>query len=114
MPHFSVGRDLRVDGLLEAVSAGKAAGSGLTVTDFLVLALAQALESLGEVPDLGLAVATEWGVLIPVLPSVAGLPLAEVAAQRQAAVSQARSRRLDFRPTPPRSSPPCRTSARPA
>ncbi len=94
VPHFSVGRDLRVDGLLEAVSAGKAAGSSLTVTDFLLSALAQALESLGEVADLGLAVATEWGVLIPVLPSVAGLSLPEIAARRQAAVTRARNRRL--------------------
>jgi pyruvate dehydrogenase E2 component (dihydrolipoamide acetyltransferase) len=94
VPHFSVGRDLRVDGLLEAVSAGKAAGSSLTVTDFLLSALAQALESLGEVADLGLAVATEWGVLIPVLPSVAGLSLPEVATRRQAAVTRARNRRL--------------------
>lgn len=94
VPHFSVGRDLRVDGLLEAVSAGKAAGRGLTVTDFLLLALAQALESLGEVSDLGLAVATQWGVLIPVVPSVAHLPLPEVAKQREGAVSRARNRRL--------------------
>jgi pyruvate dehydrogenase E2 component (dihydrolipoamide acetyltransferase) len=94
IPHFSVGRDLRVDGLLEAVLAGKMAGQRLTVTDFLLSALAQALESVGEVADLGLAVATEWGVLIPVLPSVAGLSLPEVAARRQAAVTRARNRRL--------------------
>jgi pyruvate dehydrogenase E2 component (dihydrolipoamide acetyltransferase) len=94
VPHFSVGRDLRVDGLLDAVSAGKAAGQGLTVTDFLLLALAQALESLGEVSDLGLAVATQWGVLIPVVPSVARLSLPEVAKQREAAVSRALNRRL--------------------
>jgi pyruvate dehydrogenase E2 component (dihydrolipoamide acetyltransferase) len=94
VPHFSVGRDLRVDGLLEAVAAGKAAGRGLTVTDFLLLALAQALESLGEVSAVGLAVATQWGVLIPVVPSVTGLSLPEVAKQREAAVSRARNRRL--------------------
>ena len=94
MPHFSVGRDIRVDGLFEAAVAGKAAGVGLTVTDFLILALADALESVGEASDLGLAVATEWGVLIPVLPSVAGKPLADVAEQRESAVARARSRRL--------------------
>ncbi len=38
--------------------------------------------------------ATEWGVLIPVLPSVAGKPLADVAKQRESAVARARSRRL--------------------
>ena len=94
VPHFSVGRDLRVEGLLEAVSAGKAAGEGLTVTDFFLVALAQALESLGEISDIGLAVATKWGVLIPVVPSVASLSLPEVAKQREAAVTRARNRRL--------------------
>jgi pyruvate dehydrogenase E2 component (dihydrolipoamide acetyltransferase) len=94
VPHFSVGRDLRVDGLLEAVSAGKAAGQGLTVTDFFLVALAQALESSGETSDVGLAVATQWGVLIPVVPSVARLSLPEVAKQREAAVARARNRRL--------------------
>ncbi|HTT88073.1 MAG TPA: biotin/lipoyl-containing protein, partial [Acidimicrobiales bacterium] len=79
VPHFSVGRDLRVEGLLEAVSAAKAAGEGLTVTDFFLVALAQALESLGEISDIGLAVATKWGVLIPVVPSVASVSLPEVA-----------------------------------
>ena len=94
VPHFSVGRDIRVDGVFEAAAAGKAAGVGLTATDFLILALADALESVGEVSNLGLAVATEWGVLIPVLPSVAGKPLADVAKQRESAVARARSRRL--------------------
>jgi pyruvate dehydrogenase E2 component (dihydrolipoamide acetyltransferase) len=95
VPHFSVGRDLRVDGLFEAAAAGKSAGVGLTATDFLILALADALESVGEVSDLGLAVATEWGVLIPVIPSIAGKPLADVAKQRESAVSRARHRRLN-------------------
>jgi pyruvate dehydrogenase E2 component (dihydrolipoamide acetyltransferase) len=72
VPHFSVGRDVRVDGLLEAVSSARAAGTAVTVTDFLALALAQALRAVGEVPDVGLAVATNWGVLIPVLRSLAG------------------------------------------
>ncbi len=94
VPHFSVGRDIRVDGLFEAAAAGKAAGVALTATDFLILALADALESVGEASDLGLAVATEWGVLIPVLPSVAGKRLADVAKQRESAVARARSRRL--------------------
>ena len=66
----------------------------MTATDFMILALADALESVGEASDLGLAVATEWGVLIPVLPSVAGKPLADVAKQRESAVARARSRRL--------------------
>jgi pyruvate dehydrogenase E2 component (dihydrolipoamide acetyltransferase) len=95
MPHFSVGRDVRADGLLEAVSKSRTAGTAVTITDFLVLALARGLEAVGEVPDVGLAVATDWGVLIPVLRSVAGRSVPEVAAARQAAVGRARNRRLD-------------------
>jgi pyruvate dehydrogenase E2 component (dihydrolipoamide acetyltransferase) len=94
VPHFSVGSDVRADGLLEAVSATRAAGTTVTVTDFLALGLARALSVLGEVPDIGLAVATEWGVLIPVLRSIAGRSLDEVAALREAAVGRARGRRL--------------------
>ena len=94
VPHFSVGRELRADGLDDAVSATRSAGTPVTVTDFLLLALARAIDALGQVPDVGLAVATEWGVLIPVLRSVAGLSLAEVATLREAAVTRARSRRL--------------------
>jgi pyruvate dehydrogenase E2 component (dihydrolipoamide acetyltransferase) len=95
MPHFSVGRDVRVDGLQEAVSAARANGTSVTVTDFLALALARALVSLGEPSDIGLAVATDWGVLIPVLRSIAGRSLDDVAIVRQAAVGRARLRRLD-------------------
>jgi pyruvate dehydrogenase E2 component (dihydrolipoamide acetyltransferase) len=90
-----VGRDVRVDGLQEAVSAARANGTSVTVTDFLALALARALVSLGEPSDIGLAVATDWGVLIPVLRSIAGRSLDDVAIVRQAAVGRARLRRLD-------------------
>ena len=95
VPHFSVGRDVRVDGLPDAVASARAAGTAVTITDFLALALARALANLGEPPDVGLAVATDWGVLIPVLRSLVGRSLAEVAALRQVAVDRARSRRLD-------------------
>ena len=95
IPHFSVGRDVRADGLSEAVGAARAAGATVTVTDFLVLALARALEQLGERPDVGLAVATDWGVLIPVVRSLDGLSVREVAPRRAAAVARARNRRLE-------------------
>jgi pyruvate dehydrogenase E2 component (dihydrolipoamide acetyltransferase) len=101
VPHFSVGRDVRADGLLEAVAAAKAGGTAVTITDFFSMALARALGSVGEAPDVGLAVATDWGVLIPVLRSLAGRSLADVAALRQAAVGRARSRRLEPADTAP-------------
>lgn len=94
VPHFSVGRDLRADGLREAVARARDAGVAATVTDFLVLALSRALQVEGEQPDLGLAVATPWGVLIPVVGPLAGASLAEVARLREAAVARARARRM--------------------
>jgi pyruvate dehydrogenase E2 component (dihydrolipoamide acetyltransferase) len=94
IPHFSVGREVAVGGLLEAVARAKATGLPATATDFLLLALSRALVLQGEPPDVGLAVATDWGVLIPVVrPGVAG-SLADVTTLRQGAVGRARIRRL--------------------
>jgi pyruvate dehydrogenase E2 component (dihydrolipoamide acetyltransferase) len=84
-----------VDGLAETVAAVRADGTAVTVTDFLILALARSLEALGEPPDIGLAVATEWGVLIPVLHPLSGRSVREVATLRTAAVNRARNRRLE-------------------
>jgi pyruvate dehydrogenase E2 component (dihydrolipoamide acetyltransferase) len=94
-PHFSVGRDVRADHLVDAVKAARAAGTPATVTDFFTVALSRGLQDLGEPADVGLAVATDWGVLIPVLRSLSALSMAEVADLRQAAVSRARERRLN-------------------
>jgi pyruvate dehydrogenase E2 component (dihydrolipoamide acetyltransferase) len=94
IPHFSVGRDVRVDGLLETVARKKASGLAVTVTDFLLLGLSRALVAVGEAPDVGLAVATEWGVLVPVLSPLAGAALGDVSRLREAAVGRARARRL--------------------
>ncbi len=52
VPHFS-GREIRVDGLFEAAGAGKAAGVGLTATDFMILALADALNLSARPPTWG-------------------------------------------------------------
>jgi len=93
-PHFSVGKDVRAGPLTDAVQAMRAAGTPVTVTDFFAVALSRGLQELGEPADVGLAVATDWGVLIPVLRSLASLSMADVAAVRQAAVSRARERRL--------------------
>jgi pyruvate dehydrogenase E2 component (dihydrolipoamide acetyltransferase) len=100
-PHFSVGKDVRADRLSDAVQATRAGGTQATVTDFFVLALSRALQDLGEQPDVGLAVATDWGVLIPVLRSLGSASISDVAALRQAAVSRARERRLNSGDTAP-------------
>ena len=94
VPHFSVGRDVRVDGLREAVAKARAAGAPATVTDFLLLGLSRALEAEGQQPEVGLAVATQWGVLIPVVGPLGGASLADVARLREGAVSRARARRM--------------------
>jgi pyruvate dehydrogenase E2 component (dihydrolipoamide acetyltransferase) len=100
-PHFSVGKDVRADGLSDAVQVLRSAGTQVTVTDFLVLALSRGLQDLGEQSDVGLAVATDWGVLIPVVRSLVNASIADVAALRQAAVGRARERRLSSADTAP-------------
>jgi pyruvate dehydrogenase E2 component (dihydrolipoamide acetyltransferase) len=100
-PHFSVGKDVRADRLSDAVQAMRASGTQATVTDFFVLALSRGLQDLGEQSDVGLAVATEWGVLIPVLRSLDSASISDVAALRQAAVGRARERRLSSGDTAP-------------
>jgi pyruvate dehydrogenase E2 component (dihydrolipoamide acetyltransferase) len=100
-PHFSVGKDVRADGLSDAVQAARAGGTQATVSDFFLLALSRALLDVGEQSDVGLAVATDWGVLIPVLRSLDNASISDVAALRQAAVGRARERRLSSGDTAP-------------
>jgi pyruvate dehydrogenase E2 component (dihydrolipoamide acetyltransferase) len=94
VPHFSVGREVRAEGLLASLGRARAEGITATVTDFMLRALGLALEAAGEPADVGLAVATDWGVLIPVVRNVTGRSLTELASQRRAAVDRARRRRL--------------------
>jgi pyruvate dehydrogenase E2 component (dihydrolipoamide acetyltransferase) len=94
IPHFSVGRDIDGEALLAALEQARRAAPGVTVTDYLLIALADALVSLGEAGDVGLAVATDAGVIIPVLRGIAGRPREEVTRMRRDAVDRARTRRL--------------------
>jgi pyruvate dehydrogenase E2 component (dihydrolipoamide acetyltransferase) len=97
IPHFSVMRDIDVEALRDALSRLKAAGHSVTVTDMLLrahaLALADGADSSAP-SDLGLAVASEHGVVIPVLRDVLRRSLDELATAREAAVSRGRSGRL--------------------
>jgi pyruvate dehydrogenase E2 component (dihydrolipoamide acetyltransferase) len=69
---------------------------GVTVTDLLLVALAHAVATpAAPDPALGLAVATDDGVLIPVIRGVAGLGLGRLAGERSRAVERARSGRLE-------------------
>jgi pyruvate dehydrogenase E2 component (dihydrolipoamide acetyltransferase) len=94
IPHFAVGREVSADRLRSALAQAKASEPGVTVTDFLLSAFAGALRAGNHPGDVGLAVATEWGVIIPVVPDVTGCSIEEIATRRRAAVTRARGRRL--------------------
>lgn len=95
IPHFTVSRDIRADVLRAVVTERRASGVRITVTDVLLRALAIALEDSGQhvAPSIGLAVATDRGVAIPVIPAPAHRDLREVASLRAAAVERSRMRR---------------------
>jgi pyruvate dehydrogenase E2 component (dihydrolipoamide acetyltransferase) len=93
IPHFAVAREIAADGVTDRLAGEMAVGEvRLTVTDVLIRALGRSLARYGS-SDVGLAVATRRGVLIPVLPDVAGRKLSEIAALRHSAAERARNRR---------------------
>lgn len=96
IPHFAVTRELRVDGLVAAVADLRSVLSTVTLTDLLLRAVALSFierEGRSDV-DLGLAVATERGVSIPVVRNVAQLDLVQLVRARRAAVERAKDGRL--------------------
>lgn len=96
VPHFSVAREIRAEGLLESLRSIRALDSQVTLTDVLVKTFALSLvERVGALSiNLGLAVATPRGVAIPVLTSVATMSLPGIAAQRRLAVTRALEGRM--------------------
>jgi pyruvate dehydrogenase E2 component (dihydrolipoamide acetyltransferase) len=119
VPVFVLRKKARVAGLLQAQRAHKArshdsGGVDLTVTDMLLHAVAQTLSRhpsvnasfVGDPADpaahivlhpavnLGLAVATESGLVVPVIADAAHLSLQEIASRRVDLVQRARSDRL--------------------
>ena len=92
IPHFAVAREIAADGVTDRLAGEMPGGVRVTVTDLLVRALGRSLARYGS-SDVGLAVATRHGVLLPVLPDVAGRKLTEIAALRRSAVERARNRR---------------------
>jgi pyruvate dehydrogenase E2 component (dihydrolipoamide acetyltransferase) len=113
IPHVHIAGELEADGLAEALSAARTGESAkTTVTDLLVLAVAGALRDVPELNgvvgsdgavelapyvNLGLAVATENGVIAPVIRDAAALKLADVANERRSLVAAARAGSLDPR-----------------
>jgi pyruvate dehydrogenase E2 component (dihydrolipoamide acetyltransferase) len=98
IPHFAVLRHVDAQVAQDALAAMRANGLTATITDLMLHALATALTisagDTGDAGDLGLAVATPDGVVIPVIPGVSGLGPAELVAARTAAVARAREGQL--------------------
>jgi pyruvate dehydrogenase E2 component (dihydrolipoamide acetyltransferase) len=114
IPAFSVSLEVnaqRFVSLYHDISepVGKRAGAKLTYTDLLFRALALALAATPAMNAvweqevrprsqiiLGLAVATERGVVAPVLADVEKLPLVQLITRRAALIEKARNSRLSF------------------
>jgi pyruvate dehydrogenase E2 component (dihydrolipoamide acetyltransferase) len=96
VPHFTATRELDAERLLAALDAARARGGEPrpTITDLLLRALARALAAVGDDGEIALAVATERGVLNPVIAGVRTLPLTALTAARAGAVGRARGGRL--------------------
>ena len=105
IPHFYLRRRVRADRLLAARAAGGKRGS---VNDYLVRAVALALREVPAVniqvhaneihllpnADIAIAVATEKGLLTPVLKRAETLSIEEIAAATADLASRARASRL--------------------
>jgi pyruvate/2-oxoglutarate dehydrogenase complex dihydrolipoamide acyltransferase (E2) component len=96
IPHFTVSREVNAGPLQRRLDLlrSDALDPRPTLTDLLLVALARALDHDGPV-DLGLAVATEHGVVMPVVRDVLGRTPAGLASARQSAVERARAGRLN-------------------
>ena len=96
VPHFIVTRELDAEPLLAGLAAARAAarGSKPTITDLLLLALASALTATGDDGEIALAVATDRGVMNPLIGGARTADLHEMSLARAAAVSRAREGRL--------------------
>jgi pyruvate dehydrogenase E2 component (dihydrolipoamide acetyltransferase) len=98
IPHFAVTREVVAESMLAALDVLRArfAQSSPTLTDLLLRALALALREAEHqhVVDVGLAVATDHGVVIPVVRDVLALDVGGLVRARNEAVARARTGRL--------------------
>ncbi|QHE83890.1 dihydrolipoamide acetyltransferase family protein [Hydrogenophaga sp. BPS33] len=110
IPHFYLAADVEVSALmaLRAELNAAQAGQRFTLNDFLLAAVGRALAELPQVnrvwtdegilslptPDVGIAVNTERGLVVPVLRDAGRLPLSELARQSRSAIERARAGRL--------------------
>ncbi|HEY3364676.1 MAG TPA: dihydrolipoamide acetyltransferase family protein [Symbiobacteriaceae bacterium] len=112
IPHVTLHTDAPVDGLLalrQELNADLPESGQLTVTDFLVLAVAGALRDHPDINaslegeevllwadiNVGVAVALDDGLIVPVIRNAGRLSLSQVAAARQNLVTRARTGTLE-------------------
>lgn len=93
IPHFTASREIVARNLLAAREAQRHAHPDVSISDLLVRALALSVASEGPV-NLGMAVATERGVAVPILTDVLDHDPSALAAVRKAAVARVREGRL--------------------
>jgi pyruvate dehydrogenase E2 component (dihydrolipoamide acetyltransferase) len=96
IPHFAVSRDVDATAVIDALRNVRQVRPAATVTDLLLHAFAVSMTALpgSTSGDVGLAVATDDGVMMPVIADADALALADLVSARQAAVSRARDGRL--------------------
>lgn len=112
VPHFYLMRELRADGLIEWLAdVRKTAQTKVTYTDLLVKLVAEALLAHPNVNaawqdgviitqpkvNIGLAMAVEDGLVVPVIHGAPSLGLEEIAARRQALSALANTGRLPLK-----------------
>ena len=107
IPHFAVQREIDAGDADACLAALRARAPEATYTDLLLRAFAVAVGAVawladgsgknGASGDVGLAVATPEGVMMPVVPDVPALAGPDLVAARQAAVRRGREGRLTAR-----------------
>ncbi|HET9970678.1 MAG TPA: 2-oxo acid dehydrogenase subunit E2 [Streptosporangiaceae bacterium] len=109
IPHFAVQREIDASDAGACLAAMRAVAPEATYTDLLLRAFALAVGAVawlaagggqpagGASGDVGLAVATPEGVMMPVVPDVPALAVPALVAARQAAVRRGRDGKLTAR-----------------
>ncbi len=98
IPHFSVQREIDASDADACLAAMRGRAPEATYTDLLLRAFALAVNSVGQPGgDLGLAVATPDGVMMPIVSGVPDLDVPGLVAARKAATQRGRAGRLTER-----------------
>ena len=95
IPHFSVTREIDATALLRSYRELRQVAPEITLTDLMLFALARSVPPSNDADfDIGLAVASDFGVMMPSLEQASSLTLPQVITARTAAVERGRTGRL--------------------